>query len=160
MMLLALAAALGPAFAGDPESIFVDPSQLRILRLPGVEAASTPGGDQTPAMSGSLFLTLPGTALKLTGVDELRASIPAADARVYAGLLASGEPLVATLTSGPVPLAVTTGLAGEVKCHHAEMERFNLTLSATGTVLSGQRVIAGTESDTTGACTAPVTPAP
>ncbi|GDX78281.1 hypothetical protein LBMAG42_00920 [Deltaproteobacteria bacterium] len=157
MLLLPL---LNTALAGSPESIFVDPGQLRILRLPGVDAASTPGGDQTPALSGSLFLTLPGAALKLTGVDELRASIPAADARVYAGLLASGEPLIASLTSGPVSLAVTTGLAGEVKCHHAEMERFNLTLSATNTVLSGQRVIAGSESDTPGACPAPVTPAP
>lgn len=160
MILLALAAALATALAAPPESIFVDPSQLRILRLPGVEAASTPGGDQTPAMSGSLFLTLPGAALKLTGVDELRASIPAADARIYAGLLASGEPLIATLTSGPVPLTVTMGLAGSETCHHAEMERFNLTLSATNTVLTGQRLIAGTESDTPGACPAPVTPAP
>ncbi len=155
-MLLLLATAL----AAPTESIFVDPGQLRILRLPGVDSASTPGGDQTPAMSGSLFLTLPGAALKLTGVDELRASIPAADARIYAGLLASGEPLIATLSSSSVPLAVTTGLVGEVKCHHAEMERFNLTLSATNTVLSGQRLIAGTESDTPGACPAPVTPTP
>lgn len=149
---------LAAAVAAEPQSVFVDPAALRVLRLPAIEAQDTPGGDQSPAVAAGLFLTLPGAALHLDRVDELRAPIPTAEARVYAGLVASAAPLAATLSAASVPLDVTTGLAAAPRCHHATMERFTLTLVATGTVLRGQRVVPGTESETTGAC--PARPAP
>ena len=139
-----------PAIAAD--SIFVDPSRLRVVRMPGIAAEATPGGDKSPEVGSALFLTLPGSAVHLDRVDELRAPIPPSQARTFAGLVASAEPLVATLEASTGPLAVTTGTVSAPMCHRATMERFSLTLTATGTVLTGQRVLLGTETDVPGAC--------
>lgn len=140
------------AFADD--SLLIDASLLRVLRMPGLDVA---GG---PALSGGLFLTFPGLALKLDGVDELRASIPVSEARIYAGMVASAEPLVATLVAVRVPFASTVGAVDAPRCHRAELERFTLTLTATSTLLVGQRVVAGSETITAGACVLEVTKSP
>ncbi len=136
------------------DSLILDAHLLRVLRMPGVD---TPG---SPALSGALFLTFPGKALHLDGVDELRASIPVSEARAYAGLIASAEPLVATLASIRVPFAASVGSLDAPRCHRAQLERFTLTLTATGTALIGQRAVAGTASETPGSCAATVTGAP
>ncbi len=141
------------AFAADPESIFVDPRDLRVQRLPGVDTASTPKGDQSPALAAGLFLSVSGRAVNAP-VEELRASISPDDARLYAGLLASAEPLAATLAREEAPFAATVGTAEAPRCHRARVERLTLTLVATGTRLQGQRPLPGSEVLTDGPCPA------
>lgn len=152
----AFAAPVGvaPVAGAPPQAVTVDPSALRVLRLPGIDAEPTPGGDQSPAVAAGLFLTLPGAALHLDRIDELRAPIPSAEARAYAGLVASSAPLAGTLSVTEVALAVTTGPHSAPLCHHAQMERFTLQLAGSGAVLTGQRPIPGSENDTPGACPA------
>ncbi len=145
-MLLAL------ALAGEPTTLFVDPKDLRILRLPGVEAMGTPGGDHSPAVGAGLFLTIAGAEVQLPGVDELRAPVPADGARTFAGLVASSAPLAATLVVTPADFAATVGDEPALRCHHARIEEIALTLSATGTELRGRRVIVGSETMTAGRC--------
>jgi len=152
--LVAAPAVAAPSPVVAPVAVTVDPAALRVLRLPGIDAEPTPGGDQSPAVAAGLFLTLPGAALHLDRIDELRAPIPSAGARAYAGLVASSAPLSGTLSVAEVALAVTTGPHTAPLCHHAQMERFTLQLTASGAVLTGQRPIPGSESDTPGACPA------
>ncbi|MSQ01382.1 MAG: hypothetical protein EXR71_05740 [Myxococcales bacterium] len=140
------------ALAGEPTTLFVDPTDLRILRLPGVEAMGTPGGDHSPAVGAGLFLTLAGARVDLAGVDELRAPIPADSARTFAGLVSSAAPLIATLVISPADFAATVGDEPALRCHRARIEEIALTLSATGTEMRGRRVIVGTESTTPGRC--------
>lgn len=143
---------LAAALAADPASVFVDPHDLRIVRLPGVGAAGTPGGDSTPEVGAGLFLTIVGAKAGAAGVEELRASVDPADARTLAGLVASAEPLAATLAREEADFAATVGSPDAPQCHRARVERYTLTLIATGTALKGQRAVPGSETKTDGAC--------
>lgn len=140
------------ALAGEPATLFVDPKDLRILRLPGVDAMGTPGGDHSPTVGAGLFLTIAGARVDLVGVDELRAPIPADAARSFAGMVSSTAPLTATLVVTPADFMATVGDEPALRCQRARIEEIALTLRATGTELRGRRVIAGTESVTPGRC--------
>lgn len=149
--LLALTFAAVPASA-EPSTLFVDPHDLRIVRLPGVASAGTPRGDSSPEVGAGLFLTVAGARIGAPGVQELRAAVDPADARTLAGLVASSEPLAATLATDEADFAATVGPPDAPQCHRARLERLTLTLTATGTALRGQRAIPGTETRTDGAC--------
>ena len=146
----------GEPLGGKPESVLVPAGQVRMMVLADAGATVSPGGTElSPMLAGGRYLYLTGAAVPTAGVEALMAPVSPEDARAVATVVASGEPLVGTLSRTARDVELTEGSALAPECRHARIEQVVLALAVGGLTLSGQRALPDRAPASPGACPTP-----